>query len=412
MKPNWDTQIAQLDQAMTVWRTLVTSIQPTFNTPQNGVMNTSDLTLALEGLLAALKVVNDSDGVDPIAWSVYQNSVESGVSVISSSVEGLRTAPHAAQQYLHQIVQHAWSIRSALPYLVPLSAKVDVNQALANFEVEAQQRAIRDLVSELSKAVAKSGQITKDIDDYQQRARDSADRVLTFERSSDTAKLNAEASATAAAASKESIASKLVELSEGLTVFASQQNAIEQLRAKAESTLEGASKIALAKSFVDRREKLEKGARLWVLAFALGIVLLFLTATGHVWTITLPALGTSGGTLNLEALIARLVLAGPIIWFTWFAVRQFGMTSRLREDYAFKEATALAFSGYQREMTEDEKMIRLLRELAIKNFGSSPMSMLGKTEPASPVHELLDKALEKAPLEKVIDLLKSVLPGR
>jgi type I restriction-modification system DNA methylase subunit len=81
----------------------------------------------------------------------------------------------------------------------------------------------------------------------------------------------------------------------------------------------------------------------------------------------------------------------------------------LIEDYAFKEASALAFVGYKREMGEVEEMLKLLRETAFKNFGASPTRMLSKSEPSSPLHELVDKALENQGIfDKLLQLFKAL----
>jgi hypothetical protein len=64
-------------------------------------------------------------------------------------------------------------------------------------------------------------------------------------------------------------------------------------------------------------------------------------------------------------------------------------------------------------MGEDEEMLKLLRETAIKNFGASPTRMLSKSDPSSPVHELVDKALEnQGVFEKLIQLFKALKPEK
>ena len=133
----------------------------------------------------------------------------------------------------------------------------------------------------------------------------------------------------------------------------------------------------------------------------------FLTTTG---AINLPPLIRVDETIDSWSVLARILLTGPAVWFTWFVARQYSHTMRLIEDYAFKEASALAFVGYKREMGEDEDMIKLLRETAIKNFGASPTRMLSVSEPSSPMHELIDKAFQKGGLEKVIEVLKAINP--
>ena len=57
-------------------------------------------------------------------------------------------------------------------------------------------------------------------------------------------------------------------------------------------------------------------------------------------------------------------------------------------------------------------MIKLLRESAINNFGKQPTRIFDKLDPASPLHELLDKALEKGAVDKFVELIKALVPGK
>ncbi|OYQ18563.1 hypothetical protein CHR90_09810 [Elstera cyanobacteriorum] len=78
----------------------------------------------------------------------------------------------------------------------------------------------------------------------------------------------------------------------------------------------------------------------------------------------------------------------------------------MREDYAFKEATAMAFVGYRNEMSQDADMLKLLQESAIRNFASSPLEAISKKdEVASPIHDLLEKSLSKLEPKQLVDAI-------
>ena len=127
----------------------------------------------------------------------------------------------------------------------------------------------------------------------------------------------------------------------------------------------------------------------------------------------LPNPVSDEGKINAWAVIIRFSIMGPFVWLIWSGVRNYNVTTRLIEDYAFKEASALAFVGYKREMGDDAEMLKLLRESAIKNFGSSPTRMLSKSEPSSPLHELVDKALENQGIfDKLLQLFKALKPDK
>ncbi len=46
----------------------------------------------------------------------------------------------------------------------------------------------------------------------------------------------------------------------------------------------------------------------------------------------------------------RLQIVLPIIWLAIYAGRNYMMSVRMEEDYAYKEAISTAFEGYKREM--------------------------------------------------------------
>ena len=122
----------------------------------------------------------------------------------------------------------------------------------------------------------------------------------------------------------------------------------------------------------------------------------------------LPAIVKNGGFDAWGALL-RLLLASPIIWFTWFAVRQYGNNVALIEDYAFKEASALAFVGYRKDMEDDVDMVKLLRESAIRNFSYAPSRLISSSEASSPLQELFEKAFQdKGAFDKLISMLKAM----
>ena len=101
-------------------------------------------------------------------------------------------------------------------------------------------------------------------------------------------------------------------------------------------------------------------------------------------------------TFSWEQLPIRLALTAPFIWLGWFSARQHGFTSRLREDYAYKEASAKSFEGYKREAKEvDKEMLQKLLEQAIKNLGDNPIRIYnGHDNHPSPTHELIDNIMK------------------
>lgn len=161
-----------------------------------------------------------------------------------------------------------------------------------------------------------------------------------------------------------------------------------------------ANRTGMAASFTNRKKELSNPMQYWLLLFVCSI--LGLVVMGVIY---LAPLLESG---KLEQLPSRLTLVAPFIWLGWFSAKQYGYTARLREDYAYKEASAMSFEGYKREATEDDKeMLQNLLDTAIKNLGDNPIRIYnGHENHASPLHEILEKSLKD---KKLMELLKAIL---
>lgn len=111
---------------------------------------------------------------------------------------------------------------------------------------------------------------------------------------------------------------------------------------------------------------------------------------------------------ELKELPFRLALVSPFIWLGWFSAKQYGYTARLREDYAYKEASAMSFEGYKREAGESSaEMLEKLLEVSINNFSDNPIRIYSGTgNHASPLNELLDKSPDS---KRLMEDLKAFL---
>jgi hypothetical protein len=159
-----------------------------------------------------------------------------------------------------------------------------------------------------------------------------------------------------------------------------QQQAIAQ-------TLRLASKFGMAASFKERKDELRWSMWAWATAFAAAVVGIFCTAVLYIVPQFDPQKFTDTGNI-----IVKVSLLAPLIWLGWMSARQYGFISRIREDYSFKYASALAFEGYKKEAAEvDPKMLRDLLGVATENMSLNPLRIYGDndTNHASPIHEAL-----------------------
>jgi hypothetical protein len=161
-----------------------------------------------------------------------------------------------------------------------------------------------------------------------------------------------------------------------------------------------ANRTGMAASFTSRRRWLIAPLIIWILIFAGSIWGLLYMGSTYLAPILDPK-----SSWTLEQLLARLALTAPFIWLGWFSAKQYGYTSRLREDYAYKEASAKSFEGYKREANlANPEMLKNLLDTAINNLGDNPIRIYkGGGNHASPLQEILENLLKN---EKPADLLK------
>lgn len=161
--------------------------------------------------------------------------------------------------------------------------------------------------------------------------------------------------------------------------------------------LEDTNRATMAASFLTRKNELQKPIHLWIFIFIISI--LALTITG------LYFIQPSIDSKEWYTVLTKLPLTIPIVWLGWFSARQFGFTSRLQEDYAYKVASAMAFEGYKREATEtDPELKKKLLDTAINHLAENPLRIFnGDHNHGSPLHELFGQLSKD---KKFIELIK------
>lgn len=128
-------------------------------------------------------------------------------------------------------------------------------------------------------------------------------------------------------------------------------DAVEALKERVEGLLPGATSAGLASSFNKQRSRFMSPQKQWLWTFVTCISLLFLLALPSF----LAAIGVIHQTdqswnATWRSLTMRLPIALPIIWLAIYAGRNYMLSLRMEEDYAYKEAISTSFEGYKREM--------------------------------------------------------------
>lgn len=409
--------ISQIETAKQYWDKAAPTLSPQENLQGLGV-DVNGITKSFDEVIVLLKSVNGSGAIDGVAWSQYKANFDSIPSQMSQFFNAHWNNPAQIVASTSSICSWLWSLKTSLLQLLPIhpeSARLspEFEQVMTAKISEAQAWFAR--AEEIKESIQQTeGSAAELLKQMQGQESNSASTSLTiqtllttiqgYEREAGTAKTNAESSASTAT----SEASSVSKMAQELTASISQKDTLFKefgdRREEIAGLLENANKVGLARSFHDKRKELEWTWRAWAVAFLFGI-------GGLLWigfVELLPLL--KAGTPDPVAVAIRFLVAGPLVWFAWFAARQYGHVLRISEDYAFKEAAAMAFAGYRNEMGADPEMLKLLQESAIRNFGANPAKMLLKrADAASPLHEMLEKILEKAKPKEIIDALAPLL---
>ncbi|MDA8118617.1 MAG: hypothetical protein M0Z85_00890 [Gammaproteobacteria bacterium] len=402
MKPAWDAFVNQLQDTVNKWESIVGRIPENIlvAAPPGFYLPKSAITKSLSMSLARLSDVNKQENIDPLLIFNHQQNIQTATTsllqVIGAAANNTASLNAAACQNL---VNSCASLQSTLSWF-PSDAyetikKIAGDSRLAGKNVRILELADKIESSHVNVVAAQEESL---------RIKDAVIKLLEdirgHEREANTAKRNAQASAADSEADRKRLDENWARLEDGIRQQNDLLTKVALLHQEAERALMGASRVGLAKSFTDRRRSLVGIQIGWATAFIVSIAVL-------VWIEYWAASGKS----NLY-IVGHALLGLPIVWLAWFSVRQYGQTSRLTEDYAFKEAGALAYYGYRREMSEDDKMITLLREAAIRNFGSNPANALGRPDPGSPMHQLIEEIIEKfrkLPVDRLLKVLEAVV---
>lgn len=181
----------------------------------------------------------------------------------------------------------------------------------------------------------------------------------------------------------------------------------EKYRDQVNLLLGDTNRATMAASFLTRKDELRTPSGLWIFAFSISILALTL--------IGVNVIGPSINAKEWYAVLSKLPLTIPIVWLGWFSARQYGYTSRLREDYAYKAASAMAFEGYKREATEtDPELIKKLLDTAINHLADNPLRVYNDHKNhGSPLHELFEQlSKDKKFLELIKEYISKVISSK
>lgn len=199
--------------------------------------------------------------------------------------------------------------------------------------------------------------------------------------------------------------------SEFATFLAKSQQGLKDLNEQAlakkeliDSLLSGATSGALATAFSRGKKRYVIGQWIWGVGFLIAVGALFWMGISVEKEI--PA-GHGAGDIWVY-LAHRLPLAAPMIWLGWFCSMQYGNVIRLMEDYAFKEATSIAFAGYRDHMEHLSGVSDGEASNALERLALVTISVLGN----EPLRLLQKQHQDASPMDKMVSMLASLKTGK
>ncbi|MFQ2750205.1 hypothetical protein ACK3YM_05170 [Aeromonas caviae] len=166
-----------------------------------------------------------------------------------------------------------------------------------------------------------------------------------------------------------------------------------------ENIFKAANKQGMASAFQERRTSLRWPLYTWMLVYSIALISLFV---GGIWFFQYAV-----SQKDIVDIAFRLPVSLPIIWLAWFSAKQYSHISRLREDYAYKSAVAMAYHGYKDETQGiDNGMHNKLLENIIFHFSENPVRLYDKNETSSPLEDFLRK-LSPEGVAEFIKVLKA-----
>lgn len=98
-------------------------------------------------------------------------------------------------------------------------------------------------------------------------------------------------------------------------------------------------------------------------------------------------------TLIWSQFLAKSAIGLPLLIVAWIKARERAYLFRLREDYAYKYSSAMAFEGYKKQIQEqDPEMQKQLLQIALDNLGDKPTKVFEKEINATPIESIIEKA--------------------
>ena len=133
---------------------------------------------------------------------------------------------------------------------------------------------------------------------------------------------------------------------------------LKTLIEKINSLLPGATSAGLASSYLDAQT--EKKTKWYWIGFIVSLVVVGVAYSYYFLK--------DPQDINLENIIIRIIVGGPLIWIAWYCQKSISQTNRVKEEYHHKQRIMSVFEGFSKqidELTKDDPEKNKVKKLEL-----------------------------------------------
>lgn len=237
-----------------------------------------------------------------------------------------------------------------------------------------------DQVSDIAKWHEKISPLNDEIYDFAETAKNNLNKITTL--------------ATTAENAKPKIEQYNKEIEDMIKLFQKQKNEIQEI-------IEDANRASMAGSF--KKQKDDINCKMWQTDIILITSLLGVAGISY-WGFS-SSFSIENNLLNWSQFLAKSLITLPLLIIAWIKAKERAYLFRLREDYAYKYSSAMAFEGYRKQVQEQSpELEEQLLQIAVDNLGSNPTKVFDKDLKSTPLETIIDGVGKR--VDKAFDGLK------
>lgn len=282
-------------------------------------------------LLAALTAGKASVDADTKGIGDRRKEVENAMQAIEAARDGSASQAQEIDKIKASVDEALTAIEKSSEDAALAQKGVESSQGEVKAIAENAQNALKLLLEDQAKSNERSNEIQKTLQAAKANE-EELEQVLAHLRKSD-------------------------EISSGHEVrVAKQIEELDALLKRVDGLLPGATSASLASSFNAQKNRFAEPQKRWLKTFIWCIVGLVLVALpSFLAALGVPVMEHSTSSTTSEiwrGLLLRMPIVIPLVWLAIYAGRNYMLSLRLEEEYAYKEAVSTAFEGYKREMKD------------------------------------------------------------